>query len=907
MSNVDIRPTTLRQLIDTASARNPQATALAAPGRAPLSYAYLCRHIDATRLSLTAAGITSRHRVALVAASGPELAAAILALAGSATCAPLNPWYRADEFDFCLSTLGATAIIVEADIDSPAREAAREYGIPVIELVPDRRAEAGLFELKWTRSGQYLERADVTPDDIALVMHTSGSTAWPKRVPLSHQRVCASVCNLAAALELTAQDRCLNLKPMYHGAGIATMLAALAVGGSVVCPPLPDIGPFFSWLEKFRPSWFAGTPATHHALLSRARGYRDTIIRCPLRFIRSGTAPLTPNVLRELEHVFGAPVLDAYGMTETGEICCAPLPPRPRKVGSVGLTVGPEVAIMDETGTPVPRGSVGEVVVRGASVIHGYEDAPQANAEAFREGWFRTGDLGVLDADGYLFIKGRLKDLINRGGQKVSPREVEEALRSHSAVTEAVAFPVPHPTLGQDLVAVVVLHSGIHATELDLREFAAHHLADFKVPSRVLMVDEIPKGTAGKIRRQSLAEHFRPLLRPPFVAPEAPLEEALARIWADELEAEHIGINDNFFELGGDSLSATRVCARVQSSLGRPLSVAMLFKTPTVAQLARTLQRQEAGRQVTSSLLAIQTEGSRPPLFCLHGRGGDVAHYFALAHHLGTDQPVYGIQARGVDGTQPPVLRIEDMAALYVKDIQTVFPRGPYLLCGYSFGGLAAWEVAQRLRAENRPVALLALFDTELDQNPSFAVVAHSDWTFFTRRVAFHFDTMKASHLSWHSYIVRRLKARWRRVDSTAVGRGSALPKLDRKPRAPWLLPDDEPEKWPATLSTLTQTNWRAAEAYHLRRYPGRVTLFLARESELRWKDPRLPGQLAAGGVEIRWVPGNHSTLLYEPHVALLASMLRSCIDRVITPAAYWRNIARSLAKLRSRFSGGTA
>jgi oxalate---CoA ligase len=898
---------TLRQLIAAVAARRSQAVALAAPGRAPLSYERLASHIDAIVVALTALGVTdSRQRVALVIPSGPELAVMSLAVAGSAICVPLNASYRADEFDFCLSTLEAAAVVAQADLDSPAREAARKHGIPVIDLTPRLEAEAGICALSGNGVEESPKHVDVVPDDIALIQYTSGSTARPKRVLLTHKNVCDSVLNLAAALQLTPQDRCLNLKPIYHGAGLQTMLAALAAGGSVICPPLPDVDEFFVWLDTLRPSWFAATPTTHRAILSQARDHRAPIARCPLRFIRSGTGPLAPDVLRELERVFGVPVLEGYGMTETGEISCPPLPPQRRKYGSVGMTVGPEVAIMDENGIPVGPGSVGEVVVRGASVTQGYEAAPEANAEAFRDGWFRTGDLGALDADGYLFLKGRLTDLVNRGGEKVSPRDVEETLHQHPAVADTVAFAVPHPTLGQDLAAAVILHSGSRVTELDLRRFLAYRLADYKVPSRVLVVGEIPKGPTGKIQRQSLAEHFRSLLRPPFIAPEHPLEEALARIWADELEADHIGVDDNFFELGGDSLSAARVCARVQSSLGQPLSAAMLFETPTVAQLARSLQNPEAGRRTPSSLAAIQAGGTRPPLFCLHTRDGTVFRYYALAHHLGPDQPVYGIQARGVDGTQPPLTRFDDMAALYVREIQAVLPHGPYLLCGYSLGGLLAWEVAQHLHAQNREVALLALFDTPLDLNPNFRRVAQSSWGFFSCKVAFHLDAIKESQLPWPSYVARRLKARRRRLHSAVPGRRRVQPeKLDPEPRPWWWLPGDEPEKWPASLLTMVETNSRAGREYPLKRYPGRVNLFLARDSEFRRYDPRLPGRLAAGEVEIRWAPGNHASMLFEPYVSVLAKMLRRCIDKAILPAPHWWDTVRLRVTSRPRFSDG--
>jgi oxalate---CoA ligase len=895
---------TLRQLIAAVAARRSQAVALAAPGRAPLSYERLASHIDAIVVALTALGVTdSRQRVALVIPSGPELAVMSLAVAGSAICVPLNPSYRADEFDFCLSTLEAAAVVAQADLDSPAREAARKHGIPVIDLTPRLEAEAGICALSGNGVEESPKHVDVVPDDIALIQYTSGSTARPKRVLLTHKNVCDSVLNLAAALQLTPQDRCLNLKPIYHGAGLQTMLAALAAGGSVICPPLPDVDEFFVWLDTLRPSWFAATPTTHRAILSQARDHRAPIARCPLRFIRSGTGPLAPDVLRELERVFGVPVLEGYGMTETGEISCPPLPPRPRKYGSVGVTVGPEIATMDENGIPLPAGTIGEVVVRGTSVTQGYEDAPEANAEVFRDGWFRTGDTGVIDTDGYLFLKGRLKDVVNRGGQKVSPAEVEEVLRRHPAVADAVAFPVPHPTLGQDLAAAVVLHQGFQATELDLRLFTAYRLADFKVPRRVLFVDEIPRAPSGKLLRRHLAGGFQPLLRAPFVAPEQPLERALARIWADELETDHIGLNDNFFDLGGDSLRAVRVCARVQTSLGRPLSVAMLFKTPTIAELGRALQRKETDHP-GSPLVIIQEGGARPPLFCLHGRSGDVTEYFALARHLGPDQPVYGLQARGIDGTESPLVRIEDMAAVYMQEIQAVFPHGPYLLCGYSVAGLLAWEVAQQLRARSRPVAALMLLDTHLAQNPSFTSVPYSGWAFFTRRVAFHWNNLKKARLhTWPLYAAARLK---RRLSAKRV-----VPLQNREepvvePRPAWALLGDEPEKWPAVLLTMVQALWRAAHVYTLRRYPGRVTLFLAQSDHVPQRyDPRLPGRLAGGGLDIRWVPGDHSTMLYEPDVGALAKMLRECLDKAIAPAPFWQNITRALVTLCSRHFWG--
>jgi oxalate---CoA ligase len=484
------------------------AVALAAPGAAPLTYSGLRATVTRCAARLNAAGIGRGDRVAIVLPNGPDMAAAFVAIASCAAAAPLNPAYRADEFDFYLSDLKSKALVVERGSQSPAVEVARKRGIAVIELVPATEG-AGAFDLHAPAgaSGAVSAGGMAEAGDVALILHTSGTTSRPKIVPLTQANVCASACNVRDTVALTASDRGLNIMPLFHIHGlIAGLLAPLAAGSSIFCTPGFNALKFFTWMQEAKPTWYTAVPTMHQTILARAPQNKEIIAAHPLRFIRSSSSSIPPQVIRELEAVFGAPLIESYGMTEAAhQMASNPLPPRKRVPGSVGLAAGPEVGIMDGQGALLPPNSTGEIVIRGPNVTAGYESNPKANAEAFTNGWFRTGDQGVMDADGYLSITGRLKEIINRGGEKVSPREVDEVLMDHPSVQQVVTFAIPHDKLGEDVGAAVVLREGQSISEKELREFAAKKLADFKVPRKILFVDEIPKGATGKLQRIGLA------------------------------------------------------------------------------------------------------------------------------------------------------------------------------------------------------------------------------------------------------------------------------------------------------------------------------------------------------------------------------------------------------------------
>jgi acyl-CoA synthetase (AMP-forming)/AMP-acid ligase II len=343
--------------------------------------------------------------------------------------------------------------------------------------------------------------------DTALVLHTSGTTSRPKIVPLLQRNVLATARHITETLALTPDDVCLNIMPLFHIHGLmAATLSSLAAGAQVCCTPGFNALKFFAWLDEVKPTWTTAVPTMHQAILSRAGRNQEILARSRLRFIRSSSASLPPQVMAELEKTFRAPVLESYGMTEAAhQMAANPLPPRPRKPGSVGIAAGPEIAIMDEKGNILPKGEIGEIVIRGPNVTSGYEANAEANAKAFTNGWFRTGDQGLLDEEGYLRLTGRLKELINRGGEKISPLEVDEVLMDHPAVQQVVTFAIPHDKLGEEVGAAVVLREGKTATDRELRDFAATRLADFKVPKKIVLVAEIPNGATGKLARIGLA------------------------------------------------------------------------------------------------------------------------------------------------------------------------------------------------------------------------------------------------------------------------------------------------------------------------------------------------------------------------------------------------------------------
>lgn len=809
---------TILDLLVRLAGVTPRAPAIEALGSAPLGRGGLLELVERGGAALANLGCGPGTRIATVLTGGAATATAHLTIAAHATCVPLNPDLTRAELGRLLRQLDVE-LLVAAPAAEHAVAAAGELRIPVVRHVPAGPARpAGDFDLVG-RAAARRGSHDAARAAQALVLHTSGSTALPKVVPLTHRNLLVSAANVARSLALTAEDRCLAALPQYHvGALVDLLLAPLAVGGAVIVAP--DIGTerFFECVAALRPSWYQAVPTMLRDLLHRAevdgRDTRDT----GLRFVRAVSAPLPPDLLRTFEERFSVPVIEIYGMTETaGVITSNPLPPGERKPGSVGLPAGPEVAVVDAAGNRVESGLVGEVLVRGPNVMAGYE-GPNGVADAsFVGAWLRTGDAGFLDGDGYLHLTGRIKEFVNRGGEKIAPREIDEVVLGHPAVRDAAAFAISHATLGEDVALAVVLHEGRDVEAAELRAFCAERLAWFKVPQRIEIVDALPRTAGGKLLRRALsaahdgcAADMRPARAPRSDAPTTPTERLVARMWERALGRRGIGLGDDFFDLGGDSLKAVTFVAELRRRLGIELPVAAVYDHPTISALAPCVDTAErigdrgteaqadldatlaelreflagwTGRRPDDSVLVGRnTLGSRLPFFwCVQGGN----EFVVVADALGADQPVYGMRSLFGMRQKSPA-RARALARHYAREIEAIQPDGPVRVGGYCAGGGIALEVARALLARGRAVGLLCLLEhyTPLPY-PGRLVLFHcrtsefqeyadprSDWRrFYTGPISRH--AMDASHDECFAPAeLERFAARLRReLDESADGR----------------------------------------------------------------------------------------------------------------------------------------
>jgi acyl-CoA synthetase (AMP-forming)/AMP-acid ligase II len=494
-------PTTL---IGLTSSISSERTALIQPEHhIRLSYGELRAQVQVLAEHLAALGVKRGDRIGIALPNGIPSIVSFLAASEAGTAAPLNPAYKEEEFRFYLEDTNARVLLLPPD---GAEEARRAAGNAVQVVTVDMDAN-GTVTLNGGKAG----RVPVAPaaiDDTALVLHTSGSTGRPKRVPLSHANLSVSAQNVARTYALTGDDVTMCVMPLFHVHGlVASTLGTLATGGAIVVPRKFNPLSFWRVAREYGITWYSAVPTIHQLLLARTGAGGRPEGAEQLRFIRSCSAALPPQVMQDLETAFGAPVLEAYGMTEAAhQMTSNPLPPGHRHPGSVGQGTGVRVSIMDADGRHLPPGERGEVVIKGPNVVKGYENNPEANATSFVDGWFRTGDQGFLDEDGYLRLVARIKELIIRGGEKISPREIDEVLLTHPAVAEAVCFGVPHKTWGEEVAAAVVLRDAV--TKADLLAFCREHLAEFRRPKHIYITDAIPRTATGKIQRRVVAQAF---------------------------------------------------------------------------------------------------------------------------------------------------------------------------------------------------------------------------------------------------------------------------------------------------------------------------------------------------------------------------------------------------------------
>jgi oxalate---CoA ligase len=848
---------TILELIQQQSSRTPNAVAIVAPERSPLTYATLDRQVSQTAISLQRMGFGVHDRFAIVLESSAEAVTAFLAISACAISAPLNPAYSSPEFERYFQSLGITALVVQAGQDSPARSAAKSCGIPIIDLVPQLDQPAGSFELVGP-IGLNREVTQAAPhsDSIALLLQTSGTTAMPKVVPLTHQNLATAAFNFTQSYNLQPDDRCLMIVPLFHSQGlIGAVIASIAAGGQIICPGGFDAGAFWQWLDEYHPTWYTAVPTMNQAIVAAAPAFRPA--NASLRFVRSAAATISPQLLQELESLLKVPVIEGYGMTEAYQLTANPLPPHVRKPGSVGRPVNSELRVVDEQGEVLGADRVGEILVRGGNVIAGYEAVmPAINEQTFRQGWLHTGDQGYFDADGYLFLTARLKELIKQGGEQITPREIDEVLLQHPAIQEAVTFAIPHPSLGEVVAAAVVCKPGETSTQEDLRAFVGKHLAAYKVPSQIICLDRLPKGATGKVQRLGMADRLAEKLAVPFVSPTTELELTLTYLWQSALGIHHdspIGIHDNFFALGGDSLRATQLLVQIEAKLDRVLPPDMIFRNLTIAQLSTALTTTSPIGK--SNLVPIRPAGDRPPLFAVHDISGKVACYRHLANHLDADRPFYGIQA---PNWPTPLenfnIAIMAIAATYIADIKTIQPTGPYHLMGYSFGGLVAFEMACQLQQQGEQVNFLGLLDSHVE----------GDFKPFSRRKKLrrHWQQLRREGLAYPLTVLHN-----------RLSKGSN-PQLDivnieilRQPLAACLK--------------------RAAIAYVPHYYDGPLHYYDAQDDHAKyheWFDyePFALWSDRARTLVCEYVPGAHELILQDGNVQIVAAKLNQALSEAV-------------------------
>ena len=486
--------------------QNDNNVALTSENSPPLLYKDLKSFVNKIASQLAGNGISNKDRAAIVLPNGPFMASSFLTLSSYMSAAPLNPSYKTNEYEFYLKDLNPKIVIVEPNSSNEVVGVAKNLNIPVCEMKIKKDDPSGLFNLFDIESEYQLPEEN----DEGLVLHTSGTTSRPKIVPLTNKNIYSSAENISKSLNLSEADHCLNIMPLFHIHGLIAILAASIRSGASICASNGfNALKFLELAKSEKITWYSGVPTMHQAILLRAEKNLELAKNLNLRLIRSSSASLPPAVFEKLNSVFGCSVIEAYGMTEaTHQMTSNPLPPKKQKPGFVGIPAGPEVCIMDEKDKILDQGETGEVCIKGDNVTLGYDNNPEANKNSFTNGWFRTGDQGYFDQNGYLKISGRLKEIINKGGEKISPLEVDNILMDHPLIEQAVCFGYEDKMLGEDIAAAIIVKEGKNCSETDVKTYAQEKLAKFKIPKKIFFVNEIPKGATGKLQRNVLAKNF---------------------------------------------------------------------------------------------------------------------------------------------------------------------------------------------------------------------------------------------------------------------------------------------------------------------------------------------------------------------------------------------------------------
>ncbi len=851
------------------------------PGREPLTYSCLHQLLREFRAKLFHAGLIPGQAIALVLPNGPDFITTVLAATGVGACALLDPSLTQDEFENFFGRLRAPVLLTLDGFESAAIPAARSAGMRVLRLKFGR----DYFLESLTSEGLPALR-DIRVVDACLLLFTSATTGRSKLVPLTTANLGSQwACNVRA-IGLNDRDVFLNLVPMFNLFGIGGVFTQIHSGGAVLCVPEFDPVRLSGWVEQFRPTWMSLNSVWHRALTELIRQSPEVWKRSSLKFVRSAGVVPDLKLFDELENALGVPILESYGMTEAGGVSHSTL--SCRKSQSVGPTSGTEIAIFDAAQNLLPTGEEGEVVLRGPNIMSGYLEDDEANRASFTyDGWFRTGDLGKLDSEGFLFLTGRLKEVINRGGSKIIPQELDRILLEHPAVADAAVFAVPHRTLGEEIAAAVVLRSPNQpVTERVLRDFVSQHAAGYKVPRHILFVEDLPRGATGRLQRGKLSEKFREVVfRAPaasFLPPEPHTAARLIEVWKRILQVEHVAIGDSFYDLGGDSLSAAMMIAEVRREFNigpQLLDRIEFFDHPTAATLAHLVEETRALYPVSTvdegdsssteggcRILTLNAAGSLPPLYFFPASDLDPYYFRHLAKELGQDQPSFVVcPPVAVEGRR--LLSVEEIAARTVRAIRARQPQGPYGLVGHCFGGVIAVETARQFRAEYAEVPRLVLVDALTPGYPKIlaSTARYMEQGLQAGRAALRgrllFSPKEiAAHLRRLAFLA--LRGITSRHHQTRIARGEELVKEE--------------------TSTQVLLNRAVITEYSVPEIHIPIVHFMARDHKVDSRvlsDPRFGWRdFARAGLTELWVPGDHNSLVMNENAPRLAAEVRKVL-----------------------------
>jgi aspartate racemase len=882
------------QLFEAQVERTPDAIAVvfeaeqlrdhASTREAVLTYAELNRRANQLAHHLRALGVGPEVLVALCVERSLEMVIGLLGIlkAGGAFV-PLDPAYPKERLAFMLKDAQAPVLLTQERFAAGLAE----QDARVISL------DSGWATIA-RESGENPGTSTV-PDNLAYVIYTSGSTGRPKGVLVSHGSIAGHCRNAQRHYELGSHDVVLQFASLSFDVSLEEILPTLVAGarlvimGTNIWPPAE----FHRKVSEFGLTVLNLPTAYWQELAREWAGVPELVPNIQPRLFIVGGDTMLPDVLDLWQRtpVNSVRLLNAYGPTETTITATAfEITPRHGKnTTDQRVPIGRPLAnraiyILDQRGNPVPIGVHGHLHIGGAGLARGYLNRPELTAEKFVPDPFRaeagarmykTGDLARYRPDGNIEFLGRADHQVKIRGFRIELGEIEAVLGQHPAVREAVvlaredALDDPSTSLrtgpstslrtGKRLVAYAVADS----TADELRRFLKDKLPGYMVPAVVVLLDALPVTPSGKVDRQALPEpdRFRPELEGVFVAPRDDLELQLAHIWEEVLGVRPVGVRDDFFELGGHSLLAVRLFALIEKQLGKKLPLTAVFQGATIEHLAGVL-RQQAPPGPQSSLVPLQPGGSKRPLFLVHPAGGHVFPYVHLAQLLGSDQPCYGLQARGVEDGQDPHARIEDMAAHYIQALQTVQPAGPYVLGGWSMGGVVAFEMAQQLHAQGQRVALLALLDGRIPTPEETFPKEDSDAVLLVERYfGISFGPMESL---------------------AELSKDEQLAFMLEQAKAAGLVPAELDASQARRFVELLRNDLRATQNYELHLYPGRITFFKASETPAGTSpDPTMGwSSWAGGGVEVHVVPGNHANLMYEPHVEVLAEKLTACLNQ---------------------------